>query len=358
MFTTLIHAEIMRSTNNSMETLLHDQAPEYQQDDKCHLSRKALPTKPCNRMTFEDKPSPPPSQIARANNSFRQFRHSHRTFWIVIQDIEATRKSHKHENYKHRDAKASIKALNSLIHQYNLQNKGRTGVICQPSGESLRKTLQTIFARHNSEVVPPSKTVWLASKRDWDAKYLRMIEDACTEVTLEESLTVYDPARAQPFDTDAGGHEKKKGSHSGKAGANVDKQTNELAGAEEPGDPETQIGQPALDSITVSSRVVISTPTQSPAPKPQRSCRKNSPKVRLTTRLMIIKANIIHNSRARLDLLIKVVLIKIWTLPMPLKPRNQTRKARVRSAKLPRPLHQQAAAAVKSQNLLTLTNSN
>jgi hypothetical protein len=42
---------------------------------------------------------------------------------------------------------------------------------------------------------------------------------------------------------------------------------------------------------------------------------------------------------------------------MPLELRNPTRKVSVKSAKLPRALDQQAAAAVKSQKLLTLTNS-
>jgi hypothetical protein len=229
--------------------------------------------------------------------------------------------------------------LNSLIHQYNLQNKVRAGVICQPSGESLRKALQTIFARHSSEVVRPSKTVWLASKRDWDAKYLRMIEDACTELTLEESLTVYDPAGAEPLDIGAGGHEKKKGSRSWKAGANEDNQINESAGAKWQGDPKTQVGQPALDSITVSPRVVVSTPTPSPAPKPQKSCRKNSPKVRLATRLVITQANIACNSSGWRHLVTKIVLMEKPALPMPLKLRSQTQKLRVRNAKLPRLLH-------------------
>lgn len=296
MFKTLIHAEIMRSTNNSMETLLHNQAPEHQQDDKCHLSRKALPTKPCNRMASEDEPSPPPMQIARANSSSKQFRHSHRTFWIVIQDIEATKTFHQHENYKHRDAKTSINALDRLIRQYNLQSKNAAGATCQMSGESLRKSLQSIWGHRKSEDVGKSTTIWVASKKDWNSSYLGTIEEACTELTLEESLPVYDPARAEPLSIDASGHDKEKSSRSGRAGANEDERSHAVAGAKEKGDLETEIEKSELDSIVVSPMVVVVPRTQSSTPEPQSSSCKSPPKVCLKTHLMMIKANTTYTS--------------------------------------------------------------
>jgi hypothetical protein len=276
----------MGSTSNSMDTLPHDQVSEHQRDDKRRLSRQDLPSKSCSRVSTKEEPSPPPIQTARIDNTLRRFRHARRSFWIVIQDIEATKKFHKHENYKHRDAKASINALDRLIHQYDLQHKNRTGAICQPSGENLRKILQSIWGPRKSEDARESTTIWVASKKDWNSSYLRTIEEACTELTLEESLPVYDPARAEPFSTDASGHGKEKGSRFGRAGAIEDKRSHAVAGAKGEGDPETEIEEPAIDSIVVGPMVIEIEP-----PEPQRSCRKSPLKVCLKTHLLTIEAN-------------------------------------------------------------------
>jgi hypothetical protein len=349
----------MRGTNNSMETLLHDQTSEHQRDDKDHFSRETLPSKPCGKMVTEEEPSYLPLQIARTHNPFKRFRHSHRTLWIIIQDIEATKKFHKHADYKHRNAKSSVNALERLIHQYGLQHKhkNKAGVICQPSGESLRKNLQTIWGRRKSEDVRPSKTIWLASKQDWDSSYLRMIEDSCTELTLEESLPVYDSAHAEPFNTDASEHDEKKGVRFGRAGANEDKRSNGVAGARE-GDLESETEESALESIIVSPMVIFSPLTQSPTTEPQNSCHKNCPpKVCLKTHLVIIEADTTYTSSDCRIPQVKSVLINRSAPQMSLESRHPMRKVRVRSAKRSRSLHTRAAAVVKSQKLLILINS-
>lgn len=294
-FTELINTSVMRGTNNSMGTLIDDHArtrPVYQTDDRRRLSREASRATPYDSNALEDrqdpviKPCPHPTPVVRSNNPHR---HVHRTFWIVIQDIEATKNFHKHENYKRRNAKASFEALDHLIHQYKLQHKNRSGVICQPSGDSLRGLFQSVWGSHKSEDTPEgtqqSKTAWLASMREWDPSYLLTIEDACTELTLEDSLPVYDPARAEPFDADADGHGDAKGSRVGRAGSTGDKQSDRIVDVDGEGDDGSEIGQPVLDSdsINVSPMVVVKRPTQSPSIEPQKPPKKGSSKVCLKT---------------------------------------------------------------------------
>lgn len=315
--TDLTSASFMRGTNNSMGAFYDDQAPEYQRDDQGHLTSEALPFSSSNKMAPEEEISHP-THMKRSQNPFR---HSQRTFWIVIQDIEATEKFHKHDNYKHRDAKASIRALDRLIHQYNLQHKNKAGVICRPSGEGLRKILQSIWGPRKSENVQPSKTIWLASKRDWNSDYLRMIEYACKELTSnDKSLPVYDPVRAEPFNTDAGWHGEEKGSLFGILATDEDEHRNAIAGAKAQGDLKTYMGQTALDSITVSPMIVASPLTS----EFQRSHRKSSPKVCLQTLFMITGANTACILSEWRHLQTKIGLVDKSALPMLLELRHPT----------------------------------
>lgn len=345
----------MRGTNNSMETLLDDQTAEHQRDDERHKTSETFPSKSSNRMASEKEPSPPPTKIARCNNSFK---HVHRTFWIVIQDIEATKKFHKHPTYKHRDAKASINALERLIQQYNLLHKNQAGMICQPSGEGLRKTLQSIWGPHKSRDVGSSKTIWLASKRDWNSSYLRTVENAYEELTLDESLPEYNPAHAKPFNTDAGGHGEGKVSRFGRARVSENKQSNEITSAKVQGNPTSEIEQHALDTIAVSPMTILSPLTQSPTPELQTSYRRSSLEVSPKTHLVMTEADSTCTSSGWRLPRTDIVRVNKLAPPMPRELRHPQRKLRVRNVKLPRSLHTQAATVVKSQKLPTVTNPN
>ena len=347
---------VMRGTNNSMGALIDDHArtrSRFQKGDS--LSRRISPSAQFNEMVSEEeqisvsRPCPPPREIARSHN---RHRHAQRAFYILIHDIEATKGSHEHPSYKHRSPKASVNALEHLIYKYNLQHKNRAGAISRLSGEDLRKTFLTVWGKRRSEAARQSnKTPWTADRQDWSPDYLRMIEEACTELTLDESLPEYDAAFAEPFDPDANGHGDDKGSHSRGARTTEDEHHDGMTGAKVERDADIELEQTALDTIATSPMVLISPIARSPTPEPRKFYPRGILKVRLKTRLVTTRANTDCNSSERYRSQAKSV--HMTALPMPLGPRHLTGSVPIKSAKLSCSAHTQAAAVAKSRKLLT-----
>jgi hypothetical protein len=174
-----------------------------------HLPPEVLTSYGYNVSTFEEGQLPSPTaQLALPSQqlagSQEQFKHAQRTFWIVIQDIEATRHFSKHEDYKYRGSQRSIDALRTLIDSFKLQKKNKAGKICLCNGKDLRNALQTAWAKHGNwskRVDDESNrpTLWNAGRQDWQPRYIRLINDVCDNVTRRDSLVTYDPATANPF---------------------------------------------------------------------------------------------------------------------------------------------------------------
>jgi hypothetical protein len=269
----------MRDTNNSMGSLLEDHAPppqQHQKDDNNRLSHAVSPSNVYSKTALEAQQmsgAPPSHPLSQSLRGQAQFKHSRRTFWIVIQDIQAFRHFHKHEDYKYRTAKSCVHALDLLICQYDLQHKNRAGAICRPSGEDLRKTVQQCYVIHKPEGPRTSKTPWFAGKQDWNAGYLSLIQEVCKDLTLDESLPIYDPTVIEPFNHHASRQGEDGRSRLRRVEATEDKQSDRAVTTKVQGNLATEVDQPALDSIPDSPLVVVSPLPRSTIPELHRlSC--------------------------------------------------------------------------------------
>lgn len=243
------------------------------------------------------QPPPPSNQLAGTQE---QFKHSHRSYWIVIQDIEATRKFFDNKDYKYHGVQNGTAAIQSLIDTYKLQQR-KAGVLCPATGESIRKSFMTSWAKqarwsHHMSRNSGDVTMWNAGREDWDPKYISILKGACDELTRRDSLLSYDPSSANPFLTETKGQSGEGDAASGTAGEAITTGGRDgiLAHRKTARAAHGEPDYSALPSITANPVVSVRSSASRQSPRLQASTREEYLEVSSSTSLATTnRANVI-----------------------------------------------------------------
>jgi hypothetical protein len=145
-----------------------------------------------------------PSALKRAG-SVSQKLHIQRSFWVIIQDIEATLAAREHPAYKYRcDAKnaSRLEALEVLIRDFSLQHVSKEGVLEPCDSRQLWKTFLNTWKAKKITSAAELPSPWVSGIKGWQPSYLESIKKACEYLTASQSLQSYNPDNAVSLSTD------------------------------------------------------------------------------------------------------------------------------------------------------------
>ena len=128
-----------------------------------------------------------------------------RSFWTVIQDIDATRGSRDHAKYKYRNKQSQHEALEVLIRDFQLEyaTQGSGYGDRKPcTSEKLHKTFSRAWTTRKVKATATNASLWVSGISDWDPVYIDLIRRNCDELSAHESLPIYDRAAATSLSAD------------------------------------------------------------------------------------------------------------------------------------------------------------
>jgi hypothetical protein len=129
----------------------------------------------------------------------------HRSFWILIQDIEAIKDWHDHAEYKYRSKKSQLEALEALIHEFQLTHSTKDSGYSDCTfftGEQLHKTFSRAWGSRKATTAASKASPWTSCIADWKSSYIKSIRKACDELSAHESLPIYDRNAAISLSSD------------------------------------------------------------------------------------------------------------------------------------------------------------
>jgi hypothetical protein len=168
------------------------------------LSPQTLVSYGYEKSTFreEDLPKYAPPSLPKRSGVNAQHQHIRRSFWVIIQDIEATKAQRDHAAYKYRDRVSRFNALAALIRDFSLKYSSRKGTLKSCTSEQLCKTFLDTWKSQKNGGATNASSPWASSSKDWKPSYLESIEQSCAKLTLGESLRSYNPDQAVSLSTD------------------------------------------------------------------------------------------------------------------------------------------------------------
>lgn len=164
----------------------------------------------------QDLPNYAPPSTPQEPAVSSQFRYIQRSFWIAIQDIDATKHARKHAAYKYRDKDSSLDALHALIRDFNLTRALKTGGIIPCTSKQLCKALLGSWKSQRNADAENLASPWESDSKGWKSDYLVLIRQNCAELTVNKSLPSYHPDDAISLSTDLA----REVGHPGKASRN------------------------------------------------------------------------------------------------------------------------------------------
>jgi hypothetical protein len=151
----------------------------------------------------EDLPKYAPPPVLKQPSGTSYSKHIQRSFWILIQDIEATKASREHASYKYRDFGSRLDALAALIRDFSLDHFSAKEKVLRPcASKQLHKSFLGTWKAQKDAGVANASSPWESGIKGWKHSYLESIKENCTEITLAKSLQSYDPGNAVSLSTD------------------------------------------------------------------------------------------------------------------------------------------------------------
>jgi hypothetical protein len=114
-----------------------------------------------DKLTFREEDLSKYAQPPKPKNSAPCSRNKHiqRSFWIIIQDIEATKAAREHASYKYRDDASRLATLEALIRDFSLRHfSKREGMRMPCDSEQLCKTFMRTWGLQRT--VGAAATPW------------------------------------------------------------------------------------------------------------------------------------------------------------------------------------------------------
>jgi hypothetical protein len=185
------------------------QSSEDHADSSFHLGTDKLPPQTLasygyQKSTFreEDLPKFAPPSLPKRSGVSVQHQHIQRSFWVIIQDIEATKTHRDHAAYKYRDGASRLDALAALIRDFSLNYLSRKGILKPCTSKQLCKTFLDTWKSQKNGGAANVSSPWASGSKGWKPSYLELIEQSCAKLTLGESLRSYNPDQAVSLSTD------------------------------------------------------------------------------------------------------------------------------------------------------------
>lgn len=158
-----------------------------------------------DKSTFQEGrlPDYKPPSMPKKSHVNAQHKYARRSFWVVIQDIEASKGSRGNSSHKYRDHESRLNALQVLIQDYQLTHE--TGAGIRPfSSRELSKTFLATWRSKNAADAASGASPWQSDITDWKPEYINTIRQISNELSHSESLPSHNPATAVALSADLG----------------------------------------------------------------------------------------------------------------------------------------------------------